>query len=304
VLRDVFEPPPVRFAGDLRAAVERVAPAVDDLARVVPLFFAAPVERELAGFDALEALELDFDAVDPARFAVERELDDLRAPVERELDVLRAALEREPVRPELALPEVALPLADSVGDHLPDITRWAASATASAISEPSLVALETTLLAARSAVSAASSPASRIFLRAAGLALIAAAAAARPAASISLLIAALASLSTVVLFERDDDDPPLDDDEVDRDGDEREDDALLREELLRVDLAIALSPSFGGKTLKCRSGSLMKSKSERRTKCKGHRRISQRCPSTWSAARDVAVRQRLELTNTPFRPPC
>jgi hypothetical protein len=48
-------------------------------------------------------------------------------------------------------------------DHLPDITRCAASATASAMIEPSLVALETTLLAARSAVSAASSPASRIF---------------------------------------------------------------------------------------------------------------------------------------------
>ena len=78
-------------------------------------------------------------------------------------------------------------------------------------------------------------------MRAAGLALIAAAAAARPAASISLLIAAFASLSTVALFDRDDEDPPLDD-EV-----ERDDEDLLREELLRVDLAIALSPSFGGK---------------------------------------------------------
>jgi hypothetical protein len=91
---------------------------------------------------------------------------------------------------------------------LPDITFCAASATASAISEPSLVALDITDFAALSAASAASIPASLIALRALGLALIAAAAAASPAASISLLIAALASLSAVVLlelFERDED---------------------------------------------------------------------------------------------------
>jgi hypothetical protein len=87
--------------------------------------------------------------------------------------------------------------------HFPDMTRCAASATASAISEPSLVALDIMLLAACDAVSAASSPASRMARRAFGLALIAAAAAARPAASISLLIAALASLSTVSLREDD-----------------------------------------------------------------------------------------------------
>jgi hypothetical protein len=92
--------------------------------------------------------------------------------------------------------------------HLPDITFCAASATASAISEPSLAALAVIDLAAFSAVSAASIPASLIALRAFGLALIAAAAAASPAASISLLIAALASLSTVALpelLERDED---------------------------------------------------------------------------------------------------
>jgi hypothetical protein len=88
--------------------------------------------------------------------------------------------------------------------HLPDRTRCAASATASAISEPSLDALETIVLAAAWAVSAASSPASRILRRAAGLALIAAAAAARPAANISRLIAALASLSTVLSPPEDD----------------------------------------------------------------------------------------------------
>lgn len=102
--------------------------------------------------------------------------------------------------------------------HLPDITRCAASATASAISEPSLVALDIMLLAAFEAVSAASMPASRIALRALGLAAIAAAAAVSPAASISLLIAALASLSTVLLPARL---PPLDDalEEVDREDD-------------------------------------------------------------------------------------
>lgn len=83
--------------------------------------------------------------------------------------------------------------------HLPDMTRCAASATASAINAPSFVALAATLLAACCAVSAASRPASRIAFRAFGLALIAAAAAASPAASISLLIAALAILSTVLL---------------------------------------------------------------------------------------------------------
>ncbi|MGN6154924.1 MAG: hypothetical protein ACTHN4_04225 [Sphingomicrobium sp.] len=71
-----------------------------------------------------------------------------------------------------------------------------------------MVALDMTDLAALSAVSAASIPASLIALRAFGLALIAAAAAASPAASISLLIAALASLSVVLLpelFDRDED---------------------------------------------------------------------------------------------------
>ncbi|MDQ3471116.1 MAG: hypothetical protein M3428_01840 [Pseudomonadota bacterium] len=67
-------------------------------------------------------------------------------------------------------------------------------------------------MAAWLAESAASIPASRIFLRADGLALIAAAAAARPAASISLLIAALVILSTVVSFEPRE---PEDDFEVD-----------------------------------------------------------------------------------------
>jgi len=89
--------------------------------------------------------------------------------------------------------------------HLPDNTRWAASATASAISDPSLEALLTMLVAAALALSAASIPASRIARRALGLAAIAAAAAVRPAASISRLIAALASLSRLAF----DDNPSL-----------------------------------------------------------------------------------------------
>jgi hypothetical protein len=91
------------------------------------------------------------------------------------------------------------------------------------MSEPSLVALAIMLVAACDAVSAASSPASRIARRALGLALIAAAAAASPAASISLLIAPFASLSTVALPEEEPEEP------------------------LRADLAIASSHSFAAK---------------------------------------------------------
>jgi hypothetical protein len=160
----------------LRVPLERLAPAVEDFARV----------------------EVDFLAV--ARLAV-----DFLVPVLRGAD------------------EAVFALEPSSAVHLPDITRCAASATASAIKVPSLVALAITLLAACEAVSAASRPASRIALRALGLALIAAAAAARPAASISLLIAALASLSTASLREEEPEEPLLE------------------------DLAIASSPSSTGK---------------------------------------------------------
>ena len=213
----------LRVPVDLRAPDKRLAPELDDFARDED-FFAPPLarfaldERELRDEPLLE------------RFAFDPELDDLRAPLDLP-ELLRFDDDDD-------APELALPLELSLGDHLPAITRCAASATASAMIEPSLVALETTLLAARSAVSAASSPASRIFLRADGLALIAAAAAARPAASISLLIAALASLSTVLLFELERDDV-----EPERVEDEREpDEVLRREELLRADLAIFYLP--------------------------------------------------------------
>jgi hypothetical protein len=201
---DLRAVPDLTAVPDLRAVDERLAPELDGFARDVVFF--VPVER----------------------FAVERDVVDLRVP-----DDFRAPLDRVELPLDADDPELALPVVAPSIDHLPDITRCAASATASAMIEPSLVALETTLLAARSAVSAASSPASRIFLRAAGLALIAAAAAARPAASISLLIAAFASLSTFDLFE-----PERGEDERGRD-----DDDLEREELLRADFAIALSPS-------------------------------------------------------------
>jgi hypothetical protein len=178
--------------------------------------FAAP----LAGFarDDVERDEVELLAREPV--AALREAAGLarllavflRAPPA----VLRPLLELAELAPELELSSV----------HLPDITRCAASATASAMIEPSLVALFTMLLAAADAESAASSPASRIARRALGLALIAAAAAASPAASISLLIAALASLSTVLFAELDDEPDDLDD----------------REEVFLVDLAIAYSP--------------------------------------------------------------
>ena len=184
--------------------------------RVVLRGLAAPVElfavgRLAAGLRAADtrlALELELDLaretldfLTGVRFEVERLAVD-RLPVDRFAPLLR---EEDPA--ELEPREPVLALADPSIVHLPDITRCAASATASAISEPSWVALDITLLAACDAVSAASRPASRIARRALGLALIAAAAAARPAASISLLIAALASLSTVSLREEEPEDP-------------------------------------------------------------------------------------------------
>jgi hypothetical protein len=181
VLRADFAAPVERFAAGLRAVDARVVPLVDDLARV----------------------EVDFFAVE--RFALERFAVDLRAPP------LPLREDEDPV-------ELLLALAPPSTVHLPDMTRCAASATASAMSEPSLVALAIMLVAACEAVSAASRPASRIARRALGLALIAAAAAARPAASISLLIAPLASLSTVLSLEEEPEEP------------------------LRGDLAIASSP--------------------------------------------------------------
>ena len=195
-----MEPPPRLVRVEvLRAEVLRV-----EVRLAAPDAFAAAGLRVLVVFFApvlLVAVERDADVL---RFAV-----DLRAPALRPVLLRLVPLRAEVLRAD----EEELPLS-SIG-HLPDITRWAASATASAMSEPSLVALDTIELAALLAVSAASIPASLIALRAFGLALIAAAAAARPAASISLLIAALASLSTVVLLEfelfelEDDFDDPL-----------------------------------------------------------------------------------------------
>jgi hypothetical protein len=176
------------------------------------------VERAPAVFAALlRAVALragDFRAV-VLRAAVFR-ADDLRAALFRAVDLRGFA----------AVDELGEP---AMSDHLPDIMRCAASATASAISEPSLDALEATLLAACCAVSAASRPASRIARRAFGLAAIAAAAAVRPAASISLLIAAFAILSTVVFLDLDvvEEDLAVDD----------------LEELLRAAFAIVISPS-------------------------------------------------------------
>lgn len=198
VAPDAFAAPPVeRFAGDLRAVDALLAPALDDLARVEVARLA--VDFRAAGLRAVERFPVD--------------LADLAAPLDDDPDDVDAE------------PSI---------DHLPDITRCAASATASAMIVPSLVALEAIALAAWDAVSAASSPASRIFLRAAGLALIAAAAAASPAASISLLIAAFASLSIVALLEPERDD----DDELEGELEEVE-----PEERLRVGFAIIYLPA-------------------------------------------------------------
>lgn len=216
---------------------DRIPPLRDFVLRFAAVLregLAAPVAREAAGLAAVERLEAV--PADLARVAVLRVPAALRAPVvlrvplalrvpvERLDDVLlRPPVARADARVPLLREEPELVLASPSRVHLPDITRCAASATASAMIEPSLVALDTTLVAACDAVSAASSPASRIARRALGLALIAAAAAARPAASISLLIAAFASLSIVSFA-----------------PDEEPDDLL-------EDLAIALSPSVSRK---------------------------------------------------------
>ena len=206
---------------DLAAPVERLAGVLR-----VPVDLRAPDERLAAAPDvrvvrALVPVEL-FAREEVLRDAVDRPL------LARERDALRAPLDR----PELDRDEVEPLLEPSSTFHLPVITRCAASATASAISEPSLAALEATLLAACCAVSAASSPASRIARRAFGLALIAAAAAAKPAASISLLIAAFAILSIVSELDE-------------RELPERELEAVDLEdleELLRADFAIFSLP--------------------------------------------------------------
>jgi hypothetical protein len=203
--------------GDFAAAVERLAAAL------------LPADADPVDF---ARLELDFFFVAPARDAVERDAvardEPERAPLDFERDDFFRALVVRPLLLGLAPPPV--PTTDSTSaDHLPDMIRCAASATASAISDPSFVALEATLLAACCALSAASSPASRIARRALGLALIAAAAAAKPAASISLLIAALASLSTVLL-------PEL---ELEPERDDVDDLGFDLEELFLVDFAIA-----------------------------------------------------------------
>lgn len=111
--------------GDLRAPVDRLepvldlVPAADDF--VPALFVRDEAERALEDF-AREAVDFVRDPLD------------LRAPLLREVPE-----DEEEAEPVLALPSTV---------HLPDITRCAASATASAISEPSLVALAMTLLAA------------------------------------------------------------------------------------------------------------------------------------------------------------
>jgi hypothetical protein len=112
LLRD-FLTPDADFVPEepLRAPLER-DPEPEDLARVDE--------------DLLDPLDLR-----PPDFAFE--------PDERDGDVLLEPLLARDEEERLELPELALALPSIV--HLPDITRCAASATASAISEPSLVAL-------------------------------------------------------------------------------------------------------------------------------------------------------------------
>ena len=94
----------------------------------------APLERFALVPDAFARPVVDFPAPpDFARDAVDLE----RLPVDFRFPAPREELEAE-----------LLPVPDSSVAHLPDSTRCAASATASAISEPSLVALDITFVAA------------------------------------------------------------------------------------------------------------------------------------------------------------
>src|SRR4030095_9592396 len=79
---------------------------------------------------------------------------------------LRLAVERRVVLREA--PVLAAVCTAPSAVNLPDITRCAASATASAMIDPSLVALATILVAACEAVSAASGAASAVLWRACG----------------------------------------------------------------------------------------------------------------------------------------
>jgi hypothetical protein len=119
--RDLAPAPAADFAGE-RVAVE---------------VFAAPFDRFAPVLEDFARLVLDLRAPELVDFA--RDVEDLdRAPADLRPPAPREELEAEPLPP----------LDDSSDDHLPDSTRCAASATASAISEPSLVALDITLVAA------------------------------------------------------------------------------------------------------------------------------------------------------------
>jgi hypothetical protein len=215
-----FPPPVPELPLDEDAADERLDPALDDFPRV-EVDLRPPVEPVL-----LLRAPLLFAVLLPARDPALLPDDDAREVPELEREALLRPLDdfAPPLRDDDLDDPLLEPDEPSSAVHLPDSTRCAASATASAMIEPSFVALDIMLVAALEAVSAASRPASRILRRAAGLALIAAAAAARPAASISLLIAALVILSTVS-FELPED----------------------FEEFFRVDLAMAVLPPLFGK---------------------------------------------------------
>jgi len=129
-----------------------LSPVLPDLLRAVPER-ADPVAPDFARDDVdLLPLLVERDA-DPLDFAAEERLLVDREPVEREpvdADRARAPLPRDDVPDDEDDDEdrELLPPESSSEVHLPDITRCAASATASAINDPSLVALDITLLAA------------------------------------------------------------------------------------------------------------------------------------------------------------
>jgi hypothetical protein len=123
---------------DVLARFGFVAPELAVLVRELEDALRVPVERDAPEPDDFARLELDFLAPPLARAPLAFELPE-RAPLDLRAPLVRDEDDEPDFVPALALPSTV---------HLPDITRCAASATASAISEPSLVALAITLFAA------------------------------------------------------------------------------------------------------------------------------------------------------------
>ena len=137
-------PPRERAPLDERDDVLRAPPLRGLAAPLAPAELREEVDRLASVPELLARVEVDFFAVPPV----------LREPVLLADEAREAVALRPPLLPLLLREDPDEDLLDPLDDdpsspvHLPDITRCAASATASAMIEPSLVALDIMLLAA------------------------------------------------------------------------------------------------------------------------------------------------------------